>query len=98
MTNQRAKNLSLARGIFGTQVAISSIITPGKSSNNTKLTRQCQGKVPISDDEAKQYAERLNLPKEWFDRDNERLLNLSNEEYTLINAVLAATKEFKQNK
>jgi len=93
MQNQRARNLFLARFLCETQTNLAHMIDPDDQSLPTKLTRQVQGAAPVTDGDAERYANRVGLPPNWFDRDNEALLRLTPSEYKLVNSVLSMVRE-----
>lgn len=88
----RAANLYLARALFTSQVAIANRISPSDAGTNGRLTRQAGGMEPITDSDARQYEESLELPVGWFDRDNMRLLKMTNAEYSEVVATLRTVK------
>lgn len=88
MQKQRARNLYLARYMFNGQGGISNKIDAADQTLYDRLERQTQGKAGISAADAERYADRLGLPGDWFDRDNDALLHLNSAEYEAVQAVL----------
>jgi len=94
LTPTRARNLFLARFLTGTERGQLEALE-GDVSQAT-LQRQVKNEKPISNVDAVRYAKGFGLPPDWFDRDNEQLLRMSECDYRLVTAVLqlqAAQKE-----
>lgn len=93
-TPTRAHNLFLARSLIGTERG--QLETLKGAVSQATLQRQVKNEKPISNADAVRYAKGFGLPPDWFDRDNEQLLRMSEGDYRLVTAVLqlqAAQKE-----
>lgn len=93
MQNQRARNLLLAKYFTETRMSLARLIDAKDQALDPRLRRQSLGEIPVSNADAAQYAAVIGLPLDWFDRDNESLLRLSQAEYELVQSVLKLVRE-----
>lgn len=85
-TKIRAHNLFLARSITGGEAG--QLAALQQAIPQSTLQNQVKGKKAITAADTNRYAEAFGLPPDWFDRDNEGLLRMSDVDYSLVKVVL----------
>jgi len=92
--SRRAQNLHLARHLCDGLGNLVAELAP--STNEAELIRMGQGKKDITNAVSQTIEQRLNLPPEWMDRDNEGLLKMSPLDYAIHKKISLLPGEAKE--
>lgn len=95
MHDIRTRNIFVLRHLYDGLGKLAKELVP--IANEAALKKMDQGKKEISDEIARKIERKLGLPDNWMDRENDRLLTMSELDYRIFKKISSMTDDKKRN-